>query len=179
MDHIVLGLLLLSNRTIYQLRDRISKGLNLMFSSSMGSIQAAIQKLLNKGFIDFEETVENGKYKKIYHITEGGRESFFQWINSPMEDQCAKFPELAKLYFMGFAQKECRKASIQEHLAFLKQQYVLLCEICDTANDAGVPEEYKDVYNYQYMSVVYGRDMIQFNINWFENLLEKMGADAI
>ena len=179
MDHIVLGLLLLSNRTIYQLRDRISKGLNLMFSSSMGSIQAAIQKLLSKDFIGFEEIVENGKYKKIYHITESGREAFFQWINSPMEAQCARFPELAKIYFMGFAQKESRKASVQEHLAFLKQQHALLSEICDTASDAGVPEEYKDVYNYQYMSAVYGRDMIQFNIDWFKNLLEKMGADAI
>ena len=64
MDNIILGLLLLSSRTIYQLRERIDKGLNMMYSSSMGSIQAAIQKLLNCGYIQYEEAVENGKYKK-------------------------------------------------------------------------------------------------------------------
>ena len=51
MDNIILGLLLLSSRTIYQLRERIDKGLNMMYSSSMGSIQAAIKKLLNCGYI--------------------------------------------------------------------------------------------------------------------------------
>ena len=40
MDNIILGLLLMCNRTIYQLRDRISKGINLMYSSSMGSAAA-------------------------------------------------------------------------------------------------------------------------------------------
>ena len=48
MDNIILGLLLMCNRTIYQLRDRISKGINLMYSSSMGSIQAAVKKLLKE-----------------------------------------------------------------------------------------------------------------------------------
>ena len=55
MDNIILGLLLLSSRTIYQLRERIDKGLNMMYSSSMGSIQAAIKKLLNCGYIQYEE----------------------------------------------------------------------------------------------------------------------------
>ena len=70
MDNIILGLLLMCNRTIYQLRDRISKGINLMYSSSMGSIQAAVKKLLNCGYISYEEIIDNGKYKKIYCITE-------------------------------------------------------------------------------------------------------------
>ena len=43
MDNMILGLLLFGSKTIYQLRERIDKGLNLMYSSSMGSIQAAIK----------------------------------------------------------------------------------------------------------------------------------------
>ena len=50
MDNIILGILLLSSRTIYQLRERIGKGFNMMYSSSMGSIQAAIKKLVNCGY---------------------------------------------------------------------------------------------------------------------------------
>ncbi|ERT59299.1 hypothetical protein HMPREF1253_0593 [Peptoniphilus sp. BV3C26] len=36
-----------------------------MYSTSMGSIQAAIKKLLNCGYIKYEEAIENGRYKKI------------------------------------------------------------------------------------------------------------------
>ena len=61
MENIILGLLLLQSRTIYQLRKRINEGLNLMYSCSMGSIQAAIKKLLKNGYITSNEISENGK----------------------------------------------------------------------------------------------------------------------
>ena len=114
MDNILLGLLLLCNRTIY----RIDKGLNLMYSSSMGSIQIAIKKLLNWGYIDYKETVENGKYKKVYHITESGKQHFLEWVNTPIEQQGVRCPGLVKVYFMGFSDKESREASIQYYLSF-------------------------------------------------------------
>ncbi len=57
MENIILGLLLLQPRSIYQLRKRIEQGLNLMYSCSMGSIQAAIKKLLASGYIVVSETV--------------------------------------------------------------------------------------------------------------------------
>lgn len=174
MDNVILGLLLLSNRTIYQLRDRIAKGMDLMFSSSMGSIQAAIKKLSSSGYITFTEVVEQGKYKKVYHITDSGRQHFMEWVNAPMEAHGAKFPELTKVYFMGYAEESNREASIQQHLIFLRQQYAVLNTICQEAEQMRVPEEFADILHYQALSAVYGRDMMKFNIEWFENLLERM-----
>ena len=185
MDNIILGLLLMCNRTIYQLRDRISKGINLMYSSSMGSIQAAVKKLLNCGYISYEEIIDNGKYKKIYWIrlyfyskiyciTESGKLHFYEWINAPIEEQNPKIPELAKVYFMGFSDKKNRETSIQQHLMYLKEQYNVLATICDDVKNIDVLEEHKDILNYQFVSALYGKDIIKFNIDWFENLLEKM-----
>ena len=171
MDNIILGLLLLSGRTIYQLRERIDKGMNLMFSSSMGSIQAAIRKLLTSGYIDFTEVTENGKFKKFYHITDAGREAFLQWVNAPMEDAGMKFPNLAKVYFMGFAEKENREKSLLHQLEYLRQQYTLLDAICTEGSTMQVPAEAADILKYQLQSAMYGRDLIKFNIDWFERLL--------
>lgn len=174
MDNIILGLLLLCSRTIYQLRDRIDKGLNLMYSSSMGSIQAAVKKLLNSGYISFEEVVENGKYKKVYSITESGKQHFFEWVNSPFEPTCAKNPELAKVYFMGFAEKENRKTCVEKHIEYLKEQYATLCAICEDAKNTVVPLDMMDVFNYQLMSACYGRDILKFNIDWYEKMLSQI-----
>lgn len=174
MDNIILGLLLMCNRTIYQLRERINKGINLMYSSSMGSIQAAIKKLLNCGYINYEEVIDNGKYKKVYYITERGKQHFFEWINTPIEQQSPKSPELAKVYFMGFSDKKNREASVQQHLIFLKEQYNVLETICEEVKDIDISEEHKDILNYQFVSALYGKDIIKFNIDWFENLLGKM-----
>jgi len=174
MDNIILGLLFLCSRTVYELRDRIDKGLNLMYSSSMGSIQAAIKKLLHCGYIDYEETVENGKYKKVYRITESGKQQFLQWVNTPIAGQCVRCPELVKVYFMGFSEKENREASIQNYISFLKEQYCALEMICAEAKNISTPENGKDILNYQLTSAFYGRDLYKFNIDWFENLLQKM-----
>ena len=179
MDNIILGLLILESRTIYQLKDRINKGLNLIYSSSMGSIQAAIKKLLNNDCISFEEIIENGKYKKIYSVTEKGKQSFFEWVNSPIEKQCFKNPELAKVYFMGFSDRQNREVNIQNHLVYLKEQYAILDEICEKSKHIEIPEENRDIFNYQLVSALYGRDFIKFNIDWYKKLLNKMRGQEI
>lgn len=179
MDYLILGLLILSNRTIYQLRERLNKGLNLMYSSSMGSIQAAIKKLLNCGYIQYEEIVDNGKYKKEYSITESGKQCFFEWINAPIKEQGFKCPDLVKLYFMGFAEKENREVAIQNYLTFLKEQFCVLDTICEDVKNIDIPENGKDIFNYQFLSALYGKDFFQFNIEWFENILKKMRNDEI
>ena len=174
MDNIILGLLLLHSRTIYQLRERISQGLNLMYSSSMGSIQAAVKKLLNYDYISYEEVVENGKYKKVYSITESGKLYFFEWINSPLEIQNIRNPELAKIYFMGFSDKKNREANMEEYLSHLTKQYNALRIICEEADRINVPEEQKDIFFYQFETARYGRDFMKFNIEWYTNFLNEM-----
>jgi len=177
MDNIILGLLLMCDRTIYQLRERIDQGINLMYSSSMGSIQAAIKKLLNCGYINYRETIDNRKYKKIYYITESGKQRFFEWINTPIEEQSPRNPELAKIYFMGFSDKENRETTIRKHLRFLEEQYNALAVICEEGKNIEIPEEHKDILNYQLASALYGRDIIKFNIDWFEIYSQRWGRE--
>lgn len=174
MDHIILGLLLLSSRTIYQLRDRVNKGLNLMYSSSMGSIQAAIKKLLQSGYISYEEVIENGKHKKIYSITDSGKHCFEKWINNPIETHNMKNPELAKVYFMGFSDVKKRKPNLEKYLLYLNEQYNALNIICEEADIIEVPKEHADIVFYQLAAARYGRDFMKFNIEWFNNLLNEI-----
>lgn len=179
MDNIILGLLFLDSRTIYQLRERISHGMNLMYSSSMGSIQAAIKKLLGYGYIRCTETVENGKYKKIYSITDTGEHRFSQWINSPFELQSSKNPELVKVYFMGFADKTNRKVNIEKYLSHLSERYDVLNAICEEGANIETSEENRDIIFYQLASARYGRDFIKFNMEWYKKLIAEMGREGL
>lgn len=174
MEHLVLGLLLLSSRTIYQLRERIAKGLNLMYSSSMGSIQAAVKKLLSGGYIRYEEAVEQGKYKKIYSITDSGRQRFFQWVNTPMSLPSGKNPELAKLYFMGFSAEENREELLQAYLSQLEEQYRALEAVCVEGEAAQTSGEYQEIGFYQLAAARYGRDFMRFHLEWYQKFLEEV-----
>ena len=180
-DYIILGLLILSNRTIYQLRSRIDKGLNMMYSSSTGSIQAAIKKLLNNGYIDYRDIKDNGKKKKEYYITETGRQEFNNWINSPINSAWIKCPELSKIYFMGFSKQETRFENTREYIDVLKNKYDSLKMICDESelfvrsnNYKNLDKESKDIIFYQLATARFGRDLMSFAIKWYENFLTEM-----
>ncbi len=142
--------------------------------SCLGSIQAAIKKLLEKGYIRYEETVENGKYKKIYSITDEGKQHFLNWANSPIEMQNMKNPELIKVYFIGLADAKNREANIEQHLSRLREQYLALQAICEEAETVSVPKERADILFYQLATARYGRDFMQFHISWYENLLKEI-----
>lgn len=174
MENIILGLLLLQARTIYQLRKRINDGLNLMYSCSTGSIQAAIKKLLKSGFITVNEIVEAGKQKKLYSITDAGKMQFNAWVNSAIENNAGKNPELAKVYFMGFSKKETRIKQIENYIENLKNALSSLEKICEDGEDLISKSQGNDILFYQLQTAKYGRDYIRFNIGWYNKLLENI-----
>lgn len=179
MENIILGLLILCERTIYQLRERINKGLNLMYSGSTGSIQAAIKKLLQLEYISFTEIVENGKYKKTYWITENGKKHFFEWVNAPLKNANIKSPELVKIYFMGLSDKQSRIRNIEIYIELLKCQYKDLCFICQEGENMEVPEDGREIYKYQLATAIYGKELLKFNIEWYENFLSNIRGDQL
>ncbi len=173
MDNMILGLLLFGSKTIYQLRERIDKGLNLMYSSSMGSIQAAIKKLLRSGYIQCEGVTGSRKCKS-YTITDSGRAHFMEWVNTPMSAWNFKNPDLGKLYFLGTSKKENREEILRSYIEQLKKAYYALDRVCQEGETVSVPAEYQDIAYYQLMSARYGRDLILFNIEWYKRLLSEI-----
>ncbi len=171
MDKIILALLLLKSRTIYEIRTKFAENLNLMYSSSTGSIQAAIKKLLNSGHIRCNETDESGKHKKIYEITDSGYAEFSKWINSPFDAAQNKNPELAKLYFMGLSDKNERRRRISDYIEELKKSHAALSIVYNEGLTLCPSERYRDLFNYQLMTAKFGVDLIEFEINWFKKLL--------
>ncbi|MBQ6797398.1 MAG: PadR family transcriptional regulator [Clostridia bacterium] len=174
MEFIILGLLLLQSRSIYELRERIDKGINLMYSSSTGSIQAAIKKLLAAQHITFEMRVDNGREKKIYSITPQGIQHFMQWVNAPNETSNIKNPDLIKIYFMGFSDREVRERNIVLQIENLREILSTLELVWESAKITEVPESGRDIANYQLATLDYGIKSIRFNIGWYEDLLDKI-----
>lgn len=91
----------------------------------------------------------------------------------------AKNPELAKIYFMGFADKQARVKSIEQLLANLHKQHEILSVICSEGAKFKAPPKGQDIVSFQLQSACYGRDLMQFNIEWYEKLLCKIRSNEI
>ena len=174
MEFVILGLLALRAMTVYEINKALDRGVSLFYSASFGSINAAIGRLLEKGWISGQEKVENGRNKKVFHQTPAGREAFQDWLNSDIEAEKVKDPGLTRLYFMGLAPAQERIYVLEAYLEKLRRTLDALELIHQQSTDIETPPGMEDVHRFQLFTLDYGRAFYAFNITWYQNLLETL-----
>lgn len=202
MEHIILSLLLLKGMTIYEIRAYIQQNLETVCSDSLGSIQTAIKKLLDKEYIDVKEYTDNNMQKKQYNITEKGVGHYKEWIGTPMNIQKMKNMEEGKFFFLGMASQEKRISFLKDYIEKLNMEHDKLCKIqrlVENAKESAVEnnvqrisadpalaehlltvseeKELKDVvsniYDYQIYMLEYGLTRIEDDINFYKKILKR------
>lgn len=202
MEYIILCMLLLKKMTIYEMRTYIQRNLSTVCSDSLGSMQTTIKKLLDRGYIDVSESVENNTLKRQYSITVKGVVYFKERIGTPMNIQKMKNMEAGKFFFLGMASKEKRIAFIQSYIDDLRIEYDKLCQIHqfventkNTVIESNVAQISKDsvlaqqllevseetmleavirnIYDYQIYMLEYGLRRASEDIAFYETILER------
>ena len=203
MDNILLGLLMLKRLTIYEIRSIIRSNFSSMCSDSLGSIQAAMKKLLNAQMVTCSEYVEKGINKKRYSITDTGRKAFMGWLQTPADITASRNMELGKLLFMGLVPAEKRLRLIDGIIQKLETETASLLELWNSIQErderkqtieewkndpeylagiqnatksADITESANGIGTFEVMTLRYGIDSFQFNINWFRALRERVAA---
>lgn len=178
MDKIILGLLLMAPMTSYELRAHIKEKFSMMCSDSAGSIQVAIKKLIAENLIEFTEYVENGKNKKQYKITVGGQQVFNSWVGEPMQHHKAKNMELTKLFFMGEVESAKRAPLVKAYLSSLRSDWQALIamqkEIIASIGTSAINNGLPDTVQFQITTLEYGIALFEFEIKWYEGLLNRI-----
>lgn len=197
MDKIILGILMLKRFTVYEIRSMIQKNFQSMCSDSLGSIQAAIKKLLSAGMITYTEYVEKSVNKKQYAITDLGRKNFLDWLQTPAMVSNPKNMEFGKILFMGLvpAQKRLplldeiiallekelndllqlqlslQESNEKEHMiAFLESDSEYLKGIQNATQNLDITENADEIGFFEAMTLQYGIDSTRFQIDWFRKL---------
>jgi len=177
VEFVILGLLALRAMTVYEINKALERGVSLFYSASFGSINAAIGKMLEKGWISGEEKVENGRSKRVFHLTPAGRQAFQDWLDSDIEAEKVKDPGLTRLYFMGFAPIPERIRVLEAHIEKLRRTLGALDIIHQQSVDIEAPTGLEDVRRFQMFTLDYGRAFYAFNITWYQHLLETLKKD--
>lgn len=179
MENIILGLLYYKGRTIYELKLRFESSLSMMYSSSTGSIQSALKKLLRAEEVERSERYEGGRLKKLYTITPKGRERFISWVNSPFEFRQNKNPELAKLYFAGQAERKGLAERIGGYAEVLKAEAEALDKVVAEGERLKQAGEAGEVFVFQLLTVKYNADMLRFEAEWFGKAAKLMEQGTV
>ena len=101
MEQALLGLLMQGPMHGYDLHGRVEEELGWIWYMGISNVYSALKRLEGAGHVAWTLNPQEGRpSRKVYQITPAGRQSFMEWLRSPVpsiRDMRVEFP--AKLYF--------------------------------------------------------------------------------
>lgn len=172
MAHIILGLLMLWPQSLYELTKNFEAGVSLIYSSSTGSIKRALDRLLEDGRIRIES--EGGpRGKRIYAITDAGRDEFHRWMLDDIPVGNNETAMLSRAFFLGLVSPDERvsiasliRERVQDDLRELER-----VQARSAAQD--VPEQFASVARYQLATLQYGLAAQRAALAWIDEYLPR------
>jgi len=122
----ILGLLHYTDMHGYRIKEHIEKNFGHMWSINFGQIYPNLKELNEEGLITMLEPVpsdDGGPHKKLYSITEKGKEDFVRWLGeSPERPMLLRDPFLLKFAFFGFGDDARALELIDEQIEMYQDQ---------------------------------------------------------
>ncbi|NDI36547.1 PadR family transcriptional regulator [Chengkuizengella sediminis] len=174
MIYVILGLLMLRKMTVYDIKNVLEREVSPFYAASYGSIQNAIKKLLKEEAITYTESIDNGRAKKVYQLTEKGKEDFINWLSSEINIDTPKDDGLLKLYFYGFLNMEKRIRLLEKYTSVLREKIHSYKTYQTKAKDYKIPNGYGEIADFQFTTLEYAIRHYAFDLEFYEELLEKM-----
>ncbi|MER0284248.1 PadR family transcriptional regulator [Clostridioides difficile] len=170
LEYIILGFLMEEKLSGYDLKQWMSHSTSYFFDASFGSIYPALKRLETKGYIHCHKAIDGSKFKKIYSITDAGKEYFLEWLKKPIKFSKTKQDHLVNIFFYKYLPKEIIETNLKLFIAEVES-------LSDKLNKQKIDAEKNhciEQYAYMYSTMVYGVDYYNFVINWCKDLLKNL-----
>lgn len=118
LKYAILGLLNQKEMTGYDLMKQFESTLCEFWSAKHSQIYPELKKLTEEGSVAYQvEKSETSSEKKLYHITEAGREDFLDWLATETKAQpTPKDVSRLKIFFCNCLDPEDRRFMLEDQL---------------------------------------------------------------
>lgn len=119
LKHALLGFLNYGGTTGYQLKENFDNSIAHFWQANLSQIYPTLKEMERDGLLTMEvEYQESRPNRKVYHITDKGREELRRWLRLPTSLASVHEPFLIKVFFGS-------ELSTEEILAHLRSQLEL------------------------------------------------------
>ncbi|MCP4161887.1 MAG: PadR family transcriptional regulator [Deltaproteobacteria bacterium] len=134
----ILGLLMNRNMSGYDIKKTFTMSFSYFSGLSYGSIYPALKKMESEELITMSIKVqENAPNKKIYTITDKGRDVFVESLKKPVKEDKMRSGFLSKLFFFSEIHKEERVELARQYQNVVKEKEENLKSVNETARRTG------------------------------------------
>ena len=170
MRFVILGLLLGGPLSLYDLHKHFTGGISLFYAASFGSIQRALKQVHADGWATVEEPTGSRRRKKLYAVTELGREKWREWMMAPPTGSDAESILLAKVYHLGRLPANERTRCLAVLRARMREDAHALEALAASLDSTEVPRGLREIYRYQRATLDYGIRSHSLALEWLDEL---------
>ena len=166
MEYVILGFLMIRSLSQYDLLQALSKEVSPFYRPSLGSIQNALKKLIEKNHIKKSVNTDTGRKKNQYTITESGLKHFKLWMLSDFSETKFETDLNTRLFFLGHFDINERIAIIKKGQLYVSSALaVYKCEMI-RFNDMTFSEDFAEIIKYQIKTLDLGIHAYIHLNNW-------------
>ncbi|MFL7813943.1 MAG: PadR family transcriptional regulator [Anaerolineales bacterium] len=167
LRYLALGLLMRGPDHGYQLDQTLGDVFGMIWKAGQTKLYVTLSALEEEGLLGIEmERQENRPDRKVYHLTDAGRQVFTDWVEQPVSSlRSARVELLAKLRFYDWL-------ALPGVGKLIRDQQIIYQKMLDEwqAEQAQETDSFlQQVYEFRI-------DQARFIINWLENYLGKLGG---
>jgi PadR family transcriptional regulator AphA len=123
----LLGVLSLGPMSGYEMRQFMERSTGNFWNESFGQIYPALKAMLLEGLVEVvQDDAEGHPAKKVYRLTERGRERLREWLGTPLKPHKMRNELLLKVFFGDTAER----GVLAEQVRAWRQRYA------EAGNDA-------------------------------------------
>lgn len=171
IKYAILGLLHYKDMHGYNIKKHIENHFGHMWSINYGQIYPNLKTLADDGWVvmrEYNQVGEKGPQRKLYSLTEKGREMFARWLSEDPESQMIlRDPFLMRFIFFGFGDR-------QRSLEMIDAQIRLWSRMLTTRQENLKNWENNDLH--VRLTAELGIDLNQMLLDWLHRARREIAA---
>jgi PadR family transcriptional regulator, regulatory protein AphA len=174
LQHILLGILKDEPLSGYDLNKFFQFVMSYMWPTEQSQIYRALYKMHELGWVEIEYVVQDeNPNKKIYHLTDAGREELVQWLKTPHDYSPSRQAWLAQLFFADELPADDLIVLLKAHFDYMRaglevlEQRGSLQRALERAEE-GMLQRDRLV---RAMTLDYGIRRYQFEMEWAQDMM--------
>ena len=175
LEHAILGFLNYRHFTGYSLKKIFDTSVHHFWPADQSQIYRTLSRLEEDDWAEMEVVEqENRPNRKVYHITDSGREELKHWLKNPLPFEPRRSAPLIQVFFAGQLSDEEVLAIFERDAKFIRaglEQYEDIPEDMETYSDyVDSPRE----FYFWMLTLEAGKESARANLAWIESVIERI-----
>lgn len=176
LAHGILGFLSYGEMTGYDLAKAFGSSLDFFWHAQNSHIYLELKKLEQSGYIAGTLVLQEEKpNKRVFHLTDAGRQEFFRWLGENDTDISREFKSsfLMKVFFSGNVPPNQSITMLQNFISGCEEYLAGLSEVPESIREYGQSvDPYKALY--WEMTADFGNSYIKLCIAWAKRCIARL-----